>query len=138
MSLGPTYVRADDDEFYKDPTISGHDFFICFDEDDPPELVIMKNDRDSDSLAKRAEEIIKNLGLNAKTTNKVEMYIQRCFGKGYNFKDAYSVFIEIDSPIPFGIITEHEGKYKGKGEATFETCESDFDFPAWKKKKFGI
>ena len=44
MSLTSTYVEADDGLFYKDPLLHSRTdpvtWFICFDDDDPPELVI--------------------------------------------------------------------------------------------------
>ena len=40
MSLVPTWVRADDERWYKNPILSNKcDWFICFDDEDPPELV---------------------------------------------------------------------------------------------------
>lgn len=43
MSLVSTYVRATDGYFYQDPVLSGDGWFVCFDDDDPPELVIDKS-----------------------------------------------------------------------------------------------
>lgn len=40
MSLVSTYVYATDGKFYKNPVIKGEGWFICFDDDDPPELVV--------------------------------------------------------------------------------------------------
>jgi hypothetical protein len=45
MSLGTTYVRAVDGKFYAEPvfrgvTSKGNRWYLCFDEDDDPELVL--------------------------------------------------------------------------------------------------
>lgn len=46
MSLIPTYVRASDGRWYEDPTLAASEdwrerkWFLCFDDDDPPELVV--------------------------------------------------------------------------------------------------
>ena len=140
MSLVPTYVKAEADAFNHDVIIRGDDFFICFDDDDPPELVIMEKGRSESELRARCEEIFKETGLNAKVDDDDPKYSGRCFNKDLmssNFEDACAFFIEINSPIPVDSISEHEGKYNGKGEAPFETCEADFNFPKWRKNKFG-
>jgi len=137
MSKYPIYVMADDNEFYKNPIIKGHDFFICFDEDDLPELVIMKESRDPEQLADRASEIIKNLEIKARFLGKPELWTQRCFGDNYNFKDAFSTSLKISVPFSAEIITEHEGLYDGKSVAggTFEYFDDDFDFEEWREEK---
>jgi len=40
MSLVSTYVRAVDGKLYRDPVFRGDFWFLCFDDDDPPELVV--------------------------------------------------------------------------------------------------
>lgn len=45
MSLVPTWVYAEDGNWYKDPVITGPGWFICFDDDDPPEMVIRTDQR---------------------------------------------------------------------------------------------
>lgn len=40
MSLCPAFVRAEDGNLYRNPTIRGEDWYVCFDDDDPPELVV--------------------------------------------------------------------------------------------------
>ena len=40
MSLVSTYVKLADDKWYKNPVIYGYSWYICFDDDDPPELVM--------------------------------------------------------------------------------------------------
>ena len=40
MSLVSTYVEADDGHWYKDPTLLTSDWFVCYDDDEPIEVVI--------------------------------------------------------------------------------------------------
>lgn len=40
MSLVPTYVKTQSGIFLKNPVIEGVGWFICFDDNDPPEIVI--------------------------------------------------------------------------------------------------
>jgi hypothetical protein len=140
MSRGYTFVKADDNNFYRGALIERDDFFLCFDEDDPPELVIRINDRSEEELYKRAEEIIKELGIEA-SIEKVKLYpgfeSHRVFGKKNKMAPAYAVFLKITKPIPLSIITKHDGVYDGKGEGTFE-CFEDLDLKAWRKEKFGL
>ncbi len=42
MSLVGTYVRAEDGQLYRGPVIYGDGWFVCFDDDDPPELVVFE------------------------------------------------------------------------------------------------
>lgn len=146
MSLVPTYVLADDNEFYKDPTINGIDFFICFDDDDPPELVIMApgvklddmHDIDLRAMQKRAKEILESLNISA-IFNGVGYSCGRVFDDdpmSADFKPAYAVSLTINKRIPVLAITEHEGLYEGRGECVFECFEEDFNLTKWKKEKF--
>lgn len=40
MSLVSTYVRAIDGHLYKNPSVDGAHWFVCFDDEEPPELVV--------------------------------------------------------------------------------------------------
>lgn len=42
MSLVSTYVRAVDGQLYRNPIIYGDGWFVCFDDDDPMELVVFE------------------------------------------------------------------------------------------------
>lgn len=37
-----TYVRAVDGQLYRNPVVEGKHWFVCFDDDEPPELVVEK------------------------------------------------------------------------------------------------
>lgn len=139
MSLMPSYIRADNDNFYKNVIIKGNDFFICFDDEKPPELVIEKRDKDISNLIKRAEEILKEYGIQAIIQkDEIKENCERMFGK--KFKLAFSIFLDIKKPIPFKSISHHDGIYSGKTEeAAFECFEDTqkFNFIEWRKQKFG-
>lgn len=113
MSLGPIYVQADDGQYYQDPVIRGDDFFLCWDEDDPPELVIRAdepNARDSETIKrmavvrikKRARRIIDELGISARYFDDVR-FSWRCFTETLDVENmtyAGALFLNIKKPVP--------------------------------------
>lgn len=50
MSLVSTYCKCSDGKWYKEPIWFGSDWFICLDDDEPPELVIEKESSKPDIL----------------------------------------------------------------------------------------
>lgn len=121
MSLVSTCVQANDGKIYKNPILSGEDFFICFDDDDPPELVIKRLHRIDSDLHKRALDILKNLGLVASLRGN-PMKSSRLFNLtqelSTKFIEAISYFLHIEAPIPANHITKHDGLYDGQSECT--------------------
>ena len=113
MSLVPTYVKATDNLFYKDPTLSGSGWFICFDDDEPPELVItLKSNLNPVKLLDMLDIKYSNLRKGTQSG--------RMFGKGFKFKTAQSYFFNLESPLNPKFITEHEGRTKSiKGDCVF-------------------
>ena len=109
MSLVPTYVLFDDGKWYKDPCIQPEDFswYICFDDDDPIELVIeMPKDEHSDEVARaKAKEILK-LFQGARIEPRVEpSYSLRCFGlRGQKLRNAAAFWIHLENPPPASMI----------------------------------
>ena len=102
MSLVSTYVRATDGKLYQNPTLSGKEWFICFDDKDPVELVIMTK---SKLTPKDIFESIK-MKYTKLTKNEVS---GRLFGKRIKFQDGQSYFFEIKNRINNKFITEHDG-----------------------------
>ena len=113
MSLSYIYVKAIDGKYYRYPTFrsKNNDWFVCFDEDDPPEIVIKK------SCKKKPEEILDSIGIKyQKIRNRISS--GRCFGSTGSIHSAYSWFFDLKEPIP--IPENHEGiKDKIKGEGTW-------------------
>lgn len=105
MSLVPTYVKATDNYFYKDPTLEGKDWFICFDDDDPPELVIAVKAK------LNPETLLNTLGIKYSNLRKGHV-AGRVFGKNWHFKTAQSYFFELQNKLDPKLITTHEGKVK--------------------------
>ncbi|HWY36194.1 MAG TPA: hypothetical protein VNX68_16230 [Nitrosopumilaceae archaeon] len=102
MSLVATYVRATDGKFYKDPILSGRGWFICFDDDDPVELVISCRSK------KKPEGILEKIGMEH-TPLRYRGIAGRMFGKAIKFTDAESWFFEIENRVNPKFITEHDG-----------------------------
>lgn len=102
MSLVSTYVRADDGNLYRDPVLSGNGWFICFDDDDPVELVVTQK-----SGIKDSQEFLKSLGINPLDLHKGSSNMRQ-FEKG-KWESAKSWFFEIDQTINHKLITRHNG-----------------------------
>jgi hypothetical protein len=105
MSMVSTYVLADSGAWYKNPVLGcpGYDYFICFDDDDPIELVI------ADHSGLSPEQVFKYLGIDAKITSRRSHHSMRVFGNDMRFENARSWWISIEKPIPAKHITESDG-----------------------------
>lgn len=107
MSLVSTYVRADDGKLYRNPTLRGQGWFICFDDDDPVEIVLqLKKGEGKKQAAIRAKEILKELGI--RPIDWCESGGGMRIFKG-NFRNAYAWFFEINQRIPAKAISKHDG-----------------------------
>lgn len=110
MSMVPTYVKADDGKYYKNPVLGDKEntWFLCFDDNDPPELVIRK------SNPAQPEEILKAIGVTGKVRRATRGGL-RCFSRqrdpNLNLRPARAWFLVIDAPIPAASITEHDGAF---------------------------
>lgn len=95
MSLVSTYVRAVDGKLYRDPIVVGNDWFLCFDDDDPPELVV------------RAMGALPELQCIRAICGHTRSF--RCFTGDLNddFVEADSYWCELVSPIP--VPQRHDG-----------------------------
>lgn len=111
MSLGPVYVLAVDGQYYENPVFRGREsespykrWFLCFDDSEPPELVI---ERGGALLTqKRAMAILETLGFKATLRNVLaELIGERIFDNEYQPAGAY--WLKITAPIP--VPTEHGG-----------------------------
>ncbi len=107
MSLVSTYVLADDGKWYKDPVLEAadHSWFICFDDDDPPELVFKVNGGESKKdWSARASLILANIGIRIHWLRPSHAS-GRCFGPEEKVHDAMAYWIDIIAPIPKKWIT---------------------------------
>ena len=109
MSLVASYIKCDDGKWYKELVYRSKDgdWFFCFDDDDPPELVVKL------SCKKTISEICQEIGLSPRTTFDVlRIKSNRMFnGK---FHEATSMFLrnEIKSyPTPVAGRDEFEAVF---------------------------
>lgn len=94
MSLVPTFVQCADGNYYKELVYRGKGWFICFDDDDPVELVIKT------SCAVQPKEILTSLGIQVKKIEK-HMTCHRAFGNSFqNMVEARSYFLIYPSKFP--------------------------------------
>ena len=111
MSLVSTWVKAKDGLFYKNPELSDKDWFICFDDDDPPELVIKKKSQ------LKPEDIFKSIELKYSELRENKASGMRTFDSNYDhFEDAISYFFQIESRIDPKFITFSDGTTKSSNE----------------------
>lgn len=111
MSLVSTYVEAVDGKFYQNPTIYGPGWYICFDDNDPPELVVtlgtMKDLRGH--LEQRIEskanwemvaiDILAKAGIDAQNVKR-QGATGRCFPPNDRLHMGMSFFFDLQAPIP--------------------------------------
>lgn len=110
MSLGTVYLKARDNRYYENPcsrgvTEKGNRWFVCYDEDDPPELVVEVTHGPESGTA-----ILKAAGF---TVNRLTSagVSGRCFSKNIcdPFIRAASYFFTPLTPAP--IPNEHTGVF---------------------------
>jgi hypothetical protein len=108
MSKVPTWVLAVDGRVYQDPVLEGPDWFLCFDDDEPPELVIalLRTVPKGGSwrwIEERTREIMEGLKIvwHFYGSGSRVRFGHRCFGEGVsNMKHAGAVFLKLESAIP--------------------------------------
>ena len=108
MSMVSTWALAQDGKFYKNPVLrgtrpDGAEWFLCFDDDDPPELV-MEAGPDFD-WKQTAASILGAIGPRYRIMRRGPMRSGRSF-QG-EFKPAEAIFVELLDPIP--VPTESDG-----------------------------
>jgi len=123
MSLVSTFVIADDGYFYDDPHIGepgNPDWFICFDDDDPPELVIFDR-RGCPATSRRAtlrdaRELLQNRGLDACFyVESIAGHCGRCRPtKSMKTADAQAFWLDWKGvPLPVAAIVRHDKRVSG-------------------------
>lgn len=103
MSKVPTWVRALDGAYYEDPVLRGPDWYLCFDDDDPPEFVMdpLKLYRSKEEYREQATKILTEAGLKNWTFTSGPRFSDRLFGKNSTaFKQGASFFLKLTEPIP--------------------------------------
>lgn len=102
MSLSPIYVKCRDGKYYKNPVITDDkDFYICFDDDEPIEIVIF------DHCKRSPEAIMSELEIKHSKLIKGTASLRHLKGKFLPAKSFF--FIEIENvPVP----NKHDGIIK--------------------------
>lgn len=131
MSLVPTYVQAVDGQFYKNPILSGNDWFLCFDDDDPPELVVEVKHQSKLQVRARAVKILEELKIQCGAL-RLNSTCGRCFSpegtpiKIDDFREA-SGFLINDFRTRIPVPQEHQGiipsKEKIRGDCVYYELE---------------
>ena len=107
MSKVPTFVKLNDGNYYKNPTLGRNNWFICFDDDDPPELVIKMKMFEDGLTPKR---IIDRIGLEAEVVSDITEYAGRCFEEdSLRMEEAVAVFLKISEPPSTEWLRNHDG-----------------------------
>ena len=117
MSLVSTYVQMDDDRWYKNPVIGqGKQWFICYDDDDPIELVVTAQaNGHATRKRERVQELLREQGCEmypilAKKTKKPYMKNghMRLFGTNHEFLPAFTTWVWLTRP-PICFLLNHDG-----------------------------
>ena len=118
MSLVPTWVHVGNDKYAKNLVIYFKEGFICFDDDDPPEIVIRIGHAERLTHAiKVMENILTRLHIPWKPYKRASG-VQACGGEGYSrcfksleddFEDAYCMLFCLIGPVPEGLDIKHGG-----------------------------
>jgi len=95
MSLCTTYVKSADGKWYAEPSLrgttqDGKQWYLCFDEDDPPELVVQT---DGDGKEIDAAKILRDAGLSFGGV-RFDGVCGRMIGRAASF------WVTITAPIP--------------------------------------
>ncbi len=125
MSLVSTYALASDGRYYANPVLrdAEHRWFVCWDDNDPTELVMRGRATVDD-----ARLLLSAKGITASIDSGPKRGGQRCFGKiEHNpFHAATSFFITVIAPIPQTLILDHDGSITleqcSKREGCFDSC----------------
>ncbi len=100
MSMSATWVQCNDALYYREPRY-GDDatWFVCFDDDDPPEVVVrMEKGETRDSVMARTAAILDDAGFHAEIVGRGRINGKRHFNG--RMVDAFSAWIDIRNAPP--------------------------------------
>lgn len=100
MSRYPTYVMDALGRWWKDPVFTGDGWFICFDEDEPTEIVVkFVPGEDRYGALKRILELLKETGAPSEPIpGTVPFRCKRSIG------DAWQMWIPWNGPMPLSML----------------------------------
>jgi hypothetical protein len=105
MSLGYIFIKCDDGKWYRGGALGEEDWFLCFDEDEPPEIVIKKKAYEEGLTP---QKVIEKVGLNADIAGKIKNFAGRCFTKTLELEPAIAVYLRIYAPPPAKWIKDYD------------------------------
>lgn len=126
------YFLASNGLLYRDPIIRGNGWFVVFDGEDEPELVLAKSDgsRVLDATAARlaAVSILEQAGISA-VLSGVPRSMRRAFdASGDGARDSWCFWLSVEEPIPVELLTEPE-RAAGVSEPPGEALVQSFGQP---------
>jgi hypothetical protein len=102
MSLTHTTVFCKDKKWYREPVWRGPNYFICYDDDDPVEIVVIITPNMTPYYAsKQVLKILEKIGFKARIMPNTYRRSGRMFTHlDKDFHDAYSYFLAVDTAPP--------------------------------------
>lgn len=114
MSKVATYVEGANGRYYTCPVIYTDEWYVCFDDDDPPEIVIRSfANSSSQSVVKRAKKFLRDAGFRYKNLKHKSHGSLRAFPPAWKFKQAGSAEFKLLEPFPVkGVQIHSDGDFE--------------------------
>ncbi len=105
MSQVATYVEGVDGRYYICPIIYTDDWYVCFNDDDPPEIVV-RHHKSEKGAESRAKKFLRDAGFKFRDF-KFKGTSGRMFPPEWKLTQASSAFFEILEPFPVENVKIH-------------------------------
>lgn len=102
------YYLASNGLLYRNPLIRGASWFVVFDADDEPELVIAKGTLDEAGARLAAISVLEQSGLSVSLDGPARRML-RPFDEAGDARDAYCFWLTVAEPIPAELLSESVG-----------------------------
>lgn len=106
------YFLASNGLLYRDPLLRGAGWFVVFDGEDEPELVISKhndgNPLDATAARLAAVSILEQSGLSAVISGPPRSMKRAFDAEGTDARDSWCFWLDVEEPIPAELIAEPE------------------------------
>lgn len=113
MSLVSTYVKFNDGKYYKNPVIYGDGWYICFDDDEPPELVA-----ETRLNFKKLIDTASTIGFDVNKRTRIHKCTRLYPSEYSEFRPSSAIFLSWKGKVnPTGHWVKHDGVFdKPKGQ----------------------